>query len=440
MSDDSASRSAGTFSLAGLVVVVGVVAVMLALLLPAIQAAREAGRRSQCTNNLKQIGLGLQNYNDVFKCFPADAIWGNGFVESGPLTPEAPYHYPWSVSIMGFIESNPRYDAINKRIAVMADPQDPTRFTGQYLVGNAKWRNPKATSGGRGANWKPAYGNKGFKWLHSEEVPAFRCPSEAAFHGPGDMPMNMMWTNYAACEGVGYFPAVQFGGNMEPPRGSAPTKYKGVFAFGSFTTFAGIRDGSSNTIAVAEVTAGSVCNQLSPSDSRIMTQTTPIVSYDGPLPKPPEWALDEPRPSRLSLRGGSGTPRALLMTSINPTSRAPMVFRACWVALTNSVTGGSPCAGGDFFHGTLGGPCGAGGFELKSTPTGGEAPLYGVAPTYNALYPPNSDWPGPDSFHPGAIIAVFADGHSQAIQQNIDYRVWAAINTKAGDEKLDDDF
>jgi hypothetical protein len=66
--------------------------------------------------------------------------------------------------------------------------------------------------------------------------------------------------------------------------------------------------------------------------------------------------------------------------------------------------------------------------------------LYGVAPTYNALYPPNSDWPGPDSLHPGAILAVFADGHTQTIQQNIDYRVWAAINTKAASEKIEDDF
>jgi prepilin-type processing-associated H-X9-DG protein len=116
-----------------------------------------------------------------------------------------------------------------------------------------------------------------------------------------------------------------------------------------------------------------------------------------------------------------------------------MVFRALWVALTNSVTGGAPCAGGDFFSGALGGPCGNGGFELKSTGAGGTAPLYGVAPTYNGLYPPNSDWPGPDSAHPGAVIVVFGDGHTQTIQQNIDYGIWAAINTKAGEEALPPD-
>jgi type II secretory pathway pseudopilin PulG len=401
------------FTLKELLVVIGIIGVALGLLLPAVQASREAARRSQCTNNLKQIALGLLNYNDVFKCFPADAIWGDGTVKEGPLTPEAPYHYPWSLQILGFIEDRPRYDAINKRIAIMADPANPKRFTGQYST-----------------TMPPAYNYQGFTRFHSQ--PTFnRCPSDTTFPGPGEMPMNMMWTNYAGSEGVGYFPAVQPSGDTEPPHSSAPIENRGVFAFDSFTSFASIRDGASNTIACAEVTAGGRCNQLSAAKGWLTPQTTPIVSYTGRLPTPPQWIIDE-----FLLRGGTGRPRSQLLTTLSPPTRAPMVFRACWVALTNSVTGGAPCAGGDFFHGALGGPCGAGGFELKSAPTGGSAPLYGVAPTYNALYAPNSDWPGPDSLHPGAIIAAFADGHTQTIQQNIAYEVWAAINTKAGEESL----
>lgn len=413
------------FTLTELLVVIGIICLLLAMLLPAVRSARVPARRSQCTNNLKQIGLGLQNYNDVFKCFPADAIWGNGYVPKGNLAvPEAPYHYPWTVAILGFIEQKPRYDAINKRIPIMMNPKSG-EYTGQIST-----------------TTPPAYGVGGFMKLQSQQIPAFKCPTDNTFNGPGDLPMQMMWTNYAASEGVGYFPAVQIDDETQRPQSSAPDEYKGIFAFAEFTTFAGIRDGSSQTIACAEVTAGSVCNQFAEQTGpTVISQATPIVSYEADLPVPPKWTIEGTgKPPGLPLVGGSGKPRAALYTSLSPQKPAPMVFRALMVALTNSVTGGAPCAGGDFFHGALGGPCGDGGFELKSAGSAGKAPLYGVAPTYNALYPPNSDWPGPDSNHPGAVIAVFGDGHTQTIQQNIDYAIWAALNTKAGQEKISGDF
>lgn len=124
----SRRRSRFGFTLVELLVVIAIIGILIALLLPAVQAAREAARRAQCTNNLKQIGLALHNYHDVFKLFPPGnvsplTVSSGGCFSAGSST--TPHPGPsWSVSILPFIEQRSVYDQL--------DIRGPGRFPSSY--------------------------------------------------------------------------------------------------------------------------------------------------------------------------------------------------------------------------------------------------------------------------------------------------------------------
>ena len=206
------------FTLIELLVVIAIIAVLIALLLPAVQSAREAARRMQCTNNLKQIGLALHNYHSALGSFPPGGMVApltNWWVAQG-LTWPGHFRYSTLTMIMPFMEQGTGFNAMNFLIPLYD-------LNGDDM--------PQNTT------------------VYSMQVKAFLCPSDVrdGIEIEFEMPCN-----YAACSGNGL-----------PGGFSLPASYgtpNGLFYSNSGTTMANITDGSSNTAAFGESIIGTNSN------------------------------------------------------------------------------------------------------------------------------------------------------------------------------------
>jgi len=215
--------SASGFTLIELLVVIAIIAVLIALLLPAVQQAREAARRSQCKNNLKQLGLAMHNYHDTHQIFPPGTI--NAGCECDKVAPGGPIlNHTGYQMMLPFLDQAALYNAFNFNVASTDSRHQPANCNADV----------------------PTTGNQ-FSVLKGQ-IPVFRCPTD---------PDSDKGTNVGAyAHSLGSY-RVSYGmastlSDYDMTSPYSQLSVKGVFAMNGAARMRDITDGTSNTIALAE--------------------------------------------------------------------------------------------------------------------------------------------------------------------------------------------
>ncbi len=198
------------FTLIELLVVIAIIAILIGLLLPAVQKVREAAARMSCSNNLKQLALALHSYHDARGRFPQGGV----LTLANPLPPSnAPAnHHTWLTFLLPYIEQDNLFRMTNVNAPAW----------GQMIAG-------------------------------ADTVKTLRCPSDTGYNTPSET-WNLAVTNYVGSEGYHWWPTANlnpaWGGNWAqlPVFGD----YSGLFTVTRIVRMADVTDGTSNTIVISE--------------------------------------------------------------------------------------------------------------------------------------------------------------------------------------------
>ena len=220
------SRNNKGFTLVELLVVIAIIGILIGLLLPAVQAAREAARRMQCTNNLKQLGLAVQNYHDANNALPAArSKVGACELWSANAGTSAAGSFGAAVHLLPYVEQNAIYTEL---LSYTEDNYSKGRLQHPWMGGDHSVNYPALAA----------------------TITAFLCPSDGNATQPSTDGHKTGRLNYMASHGDGMW------NNERHPNdesnANAKTAHRGVFHIGAFPSMATVTDGTSNTVAWSE--------------------------------------------------------------------------------------------------------------------------------------------------------------------------------------------